>query len=146
MFPEANTRNGVKNCCGNNKNIIKKNKNNLCFNCNTFMAYSTKLSFVNCKFEGQKFASFPYKLWQWKWNAFSYQRQKMTSKTICVLFIVYLSVCICQNENRNTDESVAIRIVLGNERLLKMYLDCLLDVGMCTKEGLDLKSKNSTHI
>lgn len=37
-------------------------------------------------------------------------------------------------------DNVDIDQVLGNERLLKNYVDCLLDKGSCTPDAMELKS------
>lgn len=41
-------------------------------------------------------------------------------------------------DNVNVDE------VLGNERLLQKYIDCILDKGKCTADGQELKSEYCT--
>lgn len=38
-------------------------------------------------------------------------------------------------------DSIDIERVLNNSRILTQYINCLLDVGSCTSEGRELKSK-----
>lgn len=38
-------------------------------------------------------------------------------------------------------DSVNIEQILKNERLLKNYMDCLMERGACTPDGSELKSK-----
>lgn len=38
-------------------------------------------------------------------------------------------------------DSIDVDLILGNDRIIRRYIDCILDRGPCTREGLDLKSK-----
>lgn len=60
-----------------------------------------------------------------------------------VLLLVALlgAICVSAQKYGNKYDNADIQMVLRSERLLKNYVNCLLDRGRCTPEGLDLKSK-----
>lgn len=51
------------------------------------------------------------------------------------------AICVSAQKYGNKYDNADIQMVLRSERLLKNYVNCLLDRGRCTPEGLDLKSK-----
>lgn len=61
-------------------------------------------------------------------------------KTLVVLACVVLSVFAAEKYNSKYD-NFDVDTLIGNERLLKSYINCFLDKGRCTAEGTDFKSK-----
>lgn len=43
-------------------------------------------------------------------------------------------------------DNIDIHEIIKNERLLKNYVDCLLEKGPCTPDGLELRSKFSCKV
>ena len=62
----------------------------------------------------------------------------MNSITIIVFT---LFVCATVAQDRKKYENVNIETILSNDRVITNYIKCLLDMGACTKEGRELKSK-----
>ena len=62
-------------------------------------------------------------------------------------FMVLLSFLGCFSYISTDDkyttryDDVNIDDIISNERLLKRYVDCLLDQGVCTPDAMELKSK-----
>ncbi|XP_013137581.1 PREDICTED: ejaculatory bulb-specific protein 3-like [Papilio polytes] len=59
-------------------------------------------------------------------------------KTLVVLACVVLSVFAAEKYNSKYD-NFDVDTLIGNERLLKSYINCFLDKGRCTAEGTDFK-------
>lgn len=64
-----------------------------------------------------------------------------------VLIAVVAAICFLLGEVHSEDkyttkyDDVDINLVLNNERLLKGYVNCLLDRGTCTPDAAELKSE-----
>lgn len=65
---------------------------------------------------------------------------------LCLTFI-FLILCTTvwseETKQKYTTkyDNIDLENVVKNERLLKTYVDCLLEKGRCTPDGLELKSK-----
>jgi len=66
--------------------------------------------------------------------------------------VVFVFLCVCfastlglrlrrEVKYTNKYDKIDIDKILGSERLLKNYSNCLLDLGNCTPEGSELKRK-----
>lgn len=68
----------------------------------------------------------------------------MLANTIVVVGIL-CAVCaaeVAQPKTYTTKyDNIDLDEIIHNDRLLKNYVDCLLDKGRCTPDGLELKSK-----
>jgi hypothetical protein len=56
--------------------------------------------------------------------------------------LFFLGIANVFGEEYTNQFNSEVDVVLKSERLLKNYLDCLLDQGKCTPAGQELKSKN----
>jgi len=65
----------------------------------------------------------------------------MASAKVLAIFGLLGLLAVCSAQQRSALDSVDIDSVFRNERLLKHYVDCLLDKRPCSKEGAELKSK-----
>lgn len=60
--------------------------------------------------------------------------------TIAIIFAgVFVVALSFPSETEYTDVSVNVEEILANKRLLRNYLNCLLDKGKCSPEAQDLK-------
>ncbi|KAK9498834.1 hypothetical protein O3M35_003390 [Rhynocoris fuscipes] len=58
------------------------------------------------------------------------------------LFIISAIICIslcADNKYTSKYDKIDVDAILNNERVLKRYMDCLLDRGRCTPEGTELR-------
>ncbi|KAJ8960214.1 hypothetical protein NQ318_003938 [Aromia moschata] len=55
-----------------------------------------------------------------------------------IVFVAVVGVAVCQKYTTKYD-NVDLDEILKSDRLLKNYLDCLLDKGNCTPDGRELK-------
>lgn len=66
----------------------------------------------------------------------------------CTILLSLLAIAMCTVTERakytTKYDNVDLQEIIHNERLLKNYVDCLLDKGKCTPDGLELKSKFKT--
>lgn len=62
---------------------------------------------------------------------------------IVVLFLVYLTANLTSSEDKYTTkwDNIDIDSILKSDRLLRNYINCLLEKGRCTPDGLELRSK-----
>jgi hypothetical protein len=59
-----------------------------------------------------------------------------------VLVLAFVLVAVTAQDTYTTKwDSVDLDQILASDRLLKNYINCLLDKGKCTPDGSDLKSK-----
>lgn len=58
-----------------------------------------------------------------------------------VYFTLLISFAIAEEMYTTKFENVDYEEILRSDRLLKNYMNCLLDKGSCTAEGKELKSK-----
>lgn len=67
---------------------------------------------------------------------------KMKSLTL-VVFAVVLAVALARPDSKYTTkyDNIDLDQILKNDRLMKNYVDCLLEKGRCTPDGQELKSK-----
>lgn len=68
----------------------------------------------------------------------------VTMVRLILLFgLVIAAQCTVSKEKTYTTkyDNVDLDDILKNERLLKSYVDCLLEKGTCTPDGLELRSK-----
>nr|UYB94427.1 chemosensory protein 3 [Lytta caraganae] len=58
-----------------------------------------------------------------------------------VISVTIIAVAIASEEKKYTTkyDNIDLDELVKNERLLKSYVDCLLDKGPCTPDGLELK-------
>lgn len=63
----------------------------------------------------------------------------MNSITV-IVFTLFVCATVAQDYTKKYD-NVNIETILSNDRVISNYIKCLLDMGSCTKEGRDLKSK-----
>lgn len=62
-------------------------------------------------------------------------------------FIIFGCEAVPEDAQYTTKyDNVDLDEIVQNERLLKNYVDCLLERGRCTPDGLELKSINSLKI
>lgn len=60
----------------------------------------------------------------------------------CVLLICLICLNLALPQQYTTKyDNIDVDAILKNDRLLKNYVDCVLDRGRCTKEGQELKSE-----
>lgn len=62
-------------------------------------------------------------------------------KVVLFLTIVLAYECLCQQRYTSKFDNVDVDGILQNERLLKNYMNCLLDKGKCSNDAAELKSK-----
>lgn len=64
-------------------------------------------------------------------------------KFVILFFIISVTIFSCASGDRYTTkyDNIDYYEILQNERLLKNYMNCLMDRGRCTPEGMELKSK-----
>lgn len=65
-----------------------------------------------------------------------------------IKFILLITLIVyVYGEDRYTSkyDNVDLDEILQNKRLLKNYVNCLLEKGNCTPDGAELKSKFSIH-
>lgn len=60
---------------------------------------------------------------------------------IALLFIFTLVAGVLSEEYTSKYDNIDLDAIIKNDRLLKSYIDCLLDRGKCTNEAAELKSK-----
>lgn len=62
---------------------------------------------------------------------------------ICVISLTTLFIVACFADEKYTTkyDNVDLDEIIGNKRLLKNYVNCLLDKGNCTPDGQELKSE-----
>ncbi|KAK9877421.1 hypothetical protein WA026_018534 [Henosepilachna vigintioctopunctata] len=62
-------------------------------------------------------------------------------KQIIFLFAVLIHTVISKDQNKYTTmyDNIDLKEVVENERLLKNYVDCLLEEGRCTPDGAELR-------
>lgn len=58
-----------------------------------------------------------------------------------VFVFALVATVLSDDESLSKYDNVDIDSILKNDRLLKSYIDCLLDRGKCTPQGAELKSK-----
>ena len=60
---------------------------------------------------------------------------------VCLLLIAIVGYVTCRPEEKYTVkyDGVDLDEILGSERLIKNYVDCLLDVKPCPPDGAELK-------
>lgn len=64
----------------------------------------------------------------------------------CVIFLLSISAITLGEVAEKTSyttkyDNIDLDEIIHNDRLLKNYVDCLLEKGRCTPDGLELKSK-----
>lgn len=76
-------------------------------------------------------------------NLFLSSFQEMITSLVSVLVLITVASCnVSENKTYTTKyDNVDIQEVIKNERLLKNYVDCLLEKGHCTPDGLELRSE-----
>lgn len=58
-----------------------------------------------------------------------------------LLLVLVCVACVVAQEGYSTKyDSVNVKNILNNKRLLKNYTNCLLDKGWCNPDGAELKS------
>lgn len=64
-------------------------------------------------------------------------------KTFIVLACLVLSVVsvFAADKYNSKYDNFDVETLIGNDRLLKSYVNCFLDKGRCTAEGTDFKSE-----
>lgn len=63
---------------------------------------------------------------------------------VCLSLVAVTYAEVAQPKTYTTKyDNIDLDEIIHNDRLLKSYVDCLLDKGRCTPDGLELKSKNS---
>nr|AWC68031.1 chemosensory protein 12 [Matsumurasca onukii] len=67
----------------------------------------------------------------------------MSPRPTQVLFVVVLLACLVTADDKYTTkfDGIDVEAVLKNERILRRYVDCVLDKGPCTAEGRELKKR-----
>lgn len=62
---------------------------------------------------------------------------------IVILLLVYLTANLTSSEDKYTTkwDNIDIDSILKSDRLLRNYINCLLEKGRCTPDGLELRSK-----
>lgn len=74
----------------------------------------------------------------------SFLLQMMLANT-CFVSVILCAVCaaeVAQPKTYTTKyDNIDLDEIIHNDRLLKNYVDCLLEKGRCTPDGLELKSK-----
>lgn len=58
-----------------------------------------------------------------------------------VIFIFALASSAVSEDYTTKYDNIDLDAIIQNDRLLKNYVDCLLEKGKCTNEGAELKSK-----
>ncbi|KAJ8925791.1 hypothetical protein NQ315_009641 [Exocentrus adspersus] len=56
-----------------------------------------------------------------------------------VLTVSFAVGCLCQDKYTTKYDNVDLDSILKNERLLKNYINCLLDKGKCSNDAAELK-------
>lgn len=69
-----------------------------------------------------------------------YFKMKIIVAFLLVVAALYVDGA-CVEKYTTKYDSFDIDSVLSNRRLLESYVNCLLEKGKCTKEGVELKSK-----
>lgn len=79
-------------------------------------------------------------------NLFVSSFQEMITSLVSVLILITVaSSNVIENKTYTTKyDNVDIEEVIKNERLLKNYVDCLLEKGHCTPDGIELRSEFNT--
>lgn len=64
-------------------------------------------------------------------------------KSVGVFCLLSAVVLVTSRPETYTDrfDNINLQEIIDNHRLLKAYINCILDVGKCTNEGRELKSK-----
>ncbi|CAG4947241.1 unnamed protein product [Colias eurytheme] len=65
---------------------------------------------------------------------------RMKGAVLCVLGLIAVAAALPQLQYTDRFDNINIEEILGNPRLLKAYINCVLDKGKCTNEGRELKS------
>lgn len=58
-----------------------------------------------------------------------------------VLLLVVVSVSFARSQYNTKYDNVDVDGILQNNRILTSYIKCILDMGTCTAEGRELRSK-----
>lgn len=70
---------------------------------------------------------------------------QMMMMATTVILVALAAVCVAEVAQPKTYttkyDNIDLDEIIHNDRLLKNYVDCLLDKGRCTPDGLELKSK-----
>nr|AUF72997.1 chemosensory protein [Anoplophora chinensis] len=59
-------------------------------------------------------------------------------KVVLFLTVIFVIGCLCQKYTTKFD-NVDLDNILKNERLLRNYMNCLLDKGKCSSDAVELK-------
>lgn len=65
-------------------------------------------------------------------------------KLIIIVVVFFLFGTATAQPIANKQREISIDTLLNNNIVLTKYINCLLDVGPCTNDGRELKSKNSS--
>lgn len=68
------------------------------------------------------------------------------SKLTTFVVVLMLIGTISAQQSANKHRAVGIDTLLNNNIVLTKYINCLLDIGPCTNDGRELKSKNSSSL
>lgn len=60
------------------------------------------------------------------------------------VFVAIVAVALAKPADKYTTkyDNIDLDAIIGNDRLMKNYIDCLLGKGRCTADGNELKSKS----
>lgn len=62
-------------------------------------------------------------------------------KFVLVLFVTVLSLAYAEEKYTTKYDNIDLNQILKSDRLLKNYVNCLLDRGKCSPDGQELKGK-----
>lgn len=65
----------------------------------------------------------------------------MKSLAVVVLVLATLAIAYAEDKYTNKYDNVDLDEIIKNKRLLKNYVNCLLEKGKCSPDGLEVKSK-----
>lgn len=78
-----------------------------------------------------------------QFTPFYFQTRKRMKPIVIVVLIVMAAASAQQQSSWEALETLDVDNVLKNTKLVKRYLDCLLDRGRCEKNGRDWKGNKT---
>ena len=78
-----------------------------------------------------------------QFTPFYFQTRKRMKPIVIVILIVMAAASAQQQSSWEALENLDVDNVLKNTKLVKRYLDCLLDRGRCEKNGRDWKGNKT---